>query len=192
MGACTWTVDTVREWAVEVGGLPKDQAARMPICGRDLVTLSVDGLRQALTAAELLPECIEGFISCVDMLRDAPAALPAATAPRNPKIPNPFRAFVVGVNDYLHGPRLRVCVNDARSVATLLDRKGYDVDLLEDCTLAVFCERFARFARSLAPSSIAVLYFAGHGVQVSGVNHFLFADQAESDACSASSRLQFK
>ena len=108
MGACTWTVDTVREWAVEVGGLPKDQAARVSLCGRDLAMLSVDGLRQALTAAELLPECIEEFISSVDMLRDAPAALPAATEPRNP---NTFRAFVVGINDY-HACSASSCVRE--------------------------------------------------------------------------------
>ena len=99
-----------------------------------------------------------------------------------PRHPCKFRAFVVGNNAYQRAPPLAMCVNDARAVGTLLQRKGYVVTILENAGVDSFAEHFYNFACSLSAGCTVVVHFSGHGFQAAGANRLLFVDQAEVDA----------
>lgn len=82
------------------------------------------------------------------------------------------KAFVVGLNHYTHLPPLNGCVNDARSVASLLEKNGdgsdnFDVKLLtsENANTAVTRGELMDGVKELfaGKSDIALFYFAGHG-----------------------------
>jgi uncharacterized caspase-like protein len=66
---------------------------------------------------------------------------------------------------------------DARSVAALFGRLGLqDVQLIENPTAEVWERETQRLAGRLTANDIAVLYYAGHAVQVEGENFFLASD----------------
>jgi uncharacterized caspase-like protein len=99
-----------------------------------------------------------------------------------PRHPCKFRAFVVGNNAYQRVPPLAKCVNDARAMGALLQRKGYVVTILEDAGVDSFAEHFYSFACSLSSGCTVVVLFSGHGFQAAGANRLLFVDQAKVDA----------
>jgi uncharacterized caspase-like protein len=106
----------------------------------------------------------------------------APPSPPPPRRPDKFRAFVVGNNAYQHLWPLGKCVDDARAMGALLERKGYAVTLLEDADVGGFEALFSQFASSLCSGCTVVLHFSGHGFQAAGSNRLLFVDQSEDDA----------
>jgi hypothetical protein len=85
-------------------------------------------------------------------------------------------AFVVGVASYPAPFQLPVCRADAEDMAWLLHRKGYNVTRLVDPTHAQLWSSFARFLQHLLCDTTAVIYFAGHGVQLAGANYLVPVD----------------
>ena len=86
-------------------------------------------------------------------------------------------ALVVGVADY-EGMPLSNPVNDARDVASALRMCDFDVELALDATLDDFEGAQERFEERLAPGTLAVFYFAGHGLEHAGENYLLMRDAA--------------
>lgn len=89
-------------------------------------------------------------------------------------------ALVVGA-DYRAADESRLAlVNtliDAAAVTTLLRKIGAaDVQLIENPSGDDWQAAVARFVQTLRPDDIAVLYYAGHAVQVNGENYFVTAD----------------
>lgn len=82
-------------------------------------------------------------------------------------------AFVVGNNNYRHVQKLLNPINDAKAVAEKLDRIGFDVTMVLDADERTLRKALAEYRKSSAGSDIALFYFAGHGVQISGENYFL-------------------
>ncbi|MBN9409224.1 MAG: caspase family protein [Burkholderiales bacterium] len=79
------------------------------------------------------------------------------------------RALIIGIDDYPDAP-LHGCVNDARTVATTLEKNGdgspnFAVRLLTSDAGAVTSEEMAGAVDELfkADAEIALLFFAGHG-----------------------------
>lgn len=73
--------------------------------------------------------------------------------------------------------RLANTLVDGRNIAEALRRAGVrDVRLVEEPDLAGWEAEITAFADRLGPSDIAVLYYAGHAIQVSGRNYFLAGD----------------
>lgn len=73
--------------------------------------------------------------------------------------------------------RLANTLVDGRNVAEALRRAGvHDVRLIEEPDLARWDAEIAAFADRLGPTDIALLYYAGHAIQVSGRNYFLTGD----------------
>ena len=70
-------------------------------------------------------------------------------------------------------PALRNPVNDARDLAKRLQSLGYVVTLELDTARVAFLAKFQDFARSLQTDDVALVFFAGHGLQIAGEN-FLF------------------
>lgn len=81
-------------------------------------------------------------------------------------------ALVIGNSNYEQGP-LRNPVNDARSIGNTLKGLGFDVTLLLDQNLRQMDEAVRTFGRNIKGGGIGLFYFAGHGVQVGGVNYLV-------------------
>jgi branched-chain amino acid transport system substrate-binding protein len=94
-------------------------------------------------------------------------AAAAQTAPRY--------ALVIGNSGYTSMPRLRNPSNDAHDVAEVLNRLGFSVTPLYDCTRKQMNQAIMAFRESLASdrASEGFFYFAGHGVQARGVNYLI-------------------
>ncbi len=86
-------------------------------------------------------------------------------------------ALVIGNAEY-HLGKLANPENDAHDVAEALKRSGFDVQLAVNRTLAQMEDDLRTFRASIQPGDVAMLYYAGHGVQVDGENYLLPVDNA--------------
>jgi len=86
-------------------------------------------------------------------------------------------ALVIGNAVYQNVPRLPNPVNDGVTIATTLKDAGFDVvDSRHDLT-AVDTRRALRdFADRARDADIAVVYYAGHGIEVDGGNYLIPVD----------------
>jgi PQQ-dependent catabolism-associated CXXCW motif protein len=90
-------------------------------------------------------------------------------------------ALVIGNNNYKNAPLLNP-VNDARLVAKTLQGLNFEVVLLENLNLRDFKAAVRRFVtRMESEDGTALLYYAGHGVQIEGRNYLLPIDVATGD-----------
>lgn len=85
-------------------------------------------------------------------------------------------ALVIGNSDYEFAPILPNPANDARAMAAKLRTlgfetvEGYDLDFDE---MRMTLRKFARQSRN---ADIATIFYAGHGIQVDGVNYLIPTD----------------
>jgi uncharacterized caspase-like protein len=82
-------------------------------------------------------------------------------------------ALVIGNAAYDNGTSLRNPINDARSIDGVLRGVGFEVIRLENATKPQIDQAILQFSRRLAPTSISLVYYAGHGVQVNGHNYLV-------------------
>jgi hypothetical protein len=76
-----------------------------------------------------------------------------------------YYALVIGNDDYQQWPRLNTAVNDAQSIADLLQKKyGFQVRVLANATRAQILDAFNQYTDELGPSDNLLVYYAGHGV----------------------------
>lgn len=93
-------------------------------------------------------------------------------------------ALVIGNSGYKHTTRLKNPTNDANDIAAVLERLGFDVVRGVDLDHAAMRERVRLFAEKLSGAQIALVFYAGHGLQVSGRNYLVPIDaklERESD-----------
>ncbi|MDX9822108.1 MAG: DUF1566 domain-containing protein [Syntrophales bacterium] len=81
-------------------------------------------------------------------------------------------ALVIGNSAYSTGP-LKNPVNDATDMAAALQKAGSTVTLKKNAKLREMEEAIEGFGNSLKRGGVGLFYFAGHGVQVNGVNYLL-------------------
>lgn len=105
----------------------------------------------------------------------APSASPAASAPQRRV------ALVIGNGAYSGMPRLKNPANDAADMATQLKALGFEVTLGVDVARSAFEEMLIRFARDARQSEVALIFYAGHGLQHNGVNYLLPVDARVDD-----------
>jgi len=85
-------------------------------------------------------------------------------------------ALVIGNGRYQTGP-LKNPLNDARDMAAALERLGFAVTLVTDAGLRDMEKALETFGKSLKTAGGAGLfYYAGHGMQVDGVNYLIPMD----------------
>lgn len=82
-------------------------------------------------------------------------------------------ALVIGNSDYAHAGTLRNPRNDANDMAETLTRLGFEVTLGLDLDQQKFAKTIDRFARQLDDAQVALLFYAGHGLQVSEKNYLV-------------------
>lgn len=88
-------------------------------------------------------------------------------------------ALVIGNDRYPNLPadrQLQKAVNDARSMSEALQRLGFSVIRGENQDRAQIVDSIVRFTNAIKPGDIALVFFAGHGVTISGANFLLPAD----------------
>jgi uncharacterized caspase-like protein len=86
-------------------------------------------------------------------------------------------ALVIGNSTYANVPRLPNPANDAPAVADLLKAVHFDsVQLQLDAGIADLRRAVSDFAYLAADADIAVVYYAGHGMEIDGNNYLVPVD----------------
>ena len=85
-------------------------------------------------------------------------------------------AFVVGNGAYTQASALRNPAADARAMARKLEETGFEVVLGTDLTIADFRKAIRTFSREARQAKVALLFYAGHGIQADGENYLLPVD----------------
>ena len=89
-------------------------------------------------------------------------------------------ALLIGNQAYANPAlALRNPANDARGLATALDGLGFSTRVLLDADRGAMLAALDAFADEAAGAEMALVFFAGHGVQLGGENHLLGAGFAE-------------
>lgn len=81
-------------------------------------------------------------------------------------------ALVIGNGDYADNP-LENPLKDARGMAAALRELGFDVLAGENATRNQMLQLLRDFSGRLRGGGVGLFYFAGHGVQVNGVNYLI-------------------
>lgn len=84
-------------------------------------------------------------------------------------------ALVIGNSQYEKGPLINPA-NDSEDIANLLEKIGFDVKLLQDASLRKMAKAVDEFGSKLSKQGAGLFYYAGHGVQVKGVNYLIPID----------------
>ncbi|MFZ6008775.1 MAG: caspase family protein [Bacteroidota bacterium] len=107
-------------------------------------------------------------------------------------------ALVIGNSDYQHGNVLKNPINDARSMARILEGQGFKVTKIENATMRDLKMSIDNFGRELENYDVGLFYYAGHGIQVKGLNYLVPVDaniqseaQVEYDCVQADRVLSF-
>jgi uncharacterized caspase-like protein len=86
-------------------------------------------------------------------------------------------ALVLGNSVYQNAPPLSNPVNDAAVIAAKLREAGFDaVDSRHDLPAAETRRALRDFADAARDADIAVVYYAGHGLEVEGTNYLVPVD----------------
>jgi len=86
-------------------------------------------------------------------------------------------ALVLGDSAYQNAPALANPVNDAAVVAAKLKEAGFDVvDSRHDLSASETRRALRDFEDSARDADIAVVYYAGHGIEVDGTNYLIPVD----------------
>ncbi len=81
-------------------------------------------------------------------------------------------ALVIGNSAYSSGP-LKNPVNDATDIAAALQRLGFQVILKKNANLETMEGVIEDFGNRLKRGGVGLFYYAGHGVQVNGINYLI-------------------
>lgn len=86
-------------------------------------------------------------------------------------------ALVIGVSNYQRVPRLPNPVHDATAMGALFKKAGFDsVDEMRDLGIVELRRVIREFSDKAKDADIAVVYYAGHGMEVDGANYLIPAD----------------
>lgn len=132
-------------------------------------------LKSALMTAGLLGSLF-GFVCGPVSAQVAPVepAAPAALQGPEQRV-----ALVIGNSNYQNAPQLANPDNDAQSMAQFLNSAGFEVisatDLGQNDMLRVV-QDFSAKVSARGPNTVAMVYYAGHGVQLAGENYLVPVD----------------
>lgn len=88
-------------------------------------------------------------------------------------------ALVIGQSAYKSVPALPNPVNDARAMTQLLTDSGFTVSSASDLSQNEMRAKVSEFASQIAakgPDTVALVFYAGHGIQVDGENFLIPVD----------------
>ena len=85
-------------------------------------------------------------------------------------------ALVVGNSSYEHMGRLHNPANDAADVSEALRRLGFDVTPVLDADRQSLAGALSAFAQRSQDADVALVFFAGHGMEINGVTYLIPVD----------------
>ena len=85
-------------------------------------------------------------------------------------------ALVIGNSDYAHATRLPNPQNDARAIGDKLTQIGFEVFLHENLGGQDFRVALGTFAEEALRADLAVVFYAGHGIEMGGRNYLIPID----------------
>lgn len=86
-------------------------------------------------------------------------------------------ALVLGISAYQHVAKLPNPSNDADAMAALFRKSGFDVvETKRDVGIADLRRAVGDFSDKVQDADVAVVFFAGHGIEVDGTNYLVPAD----------------
>jgi len=176
--------------APRVGVMPSPQAAAAvpPVVAAAPAT-NAPAEPNGPSAADIaaLRQQIEALQAQMSRQGAALAQPPAAARPSAPRLR--ARALVVGNGAYgslgtLGNPR-----NDANAIAEMLRNFGVEVDLMLDAGRSALVQALADFQTRAAGYDVNILFYAGHGLQISGINYLVPVDLPAAGATVGSVKL---
>jgi uncharacterized caspase-like protein len=92
-------------------------------------------------------------------------------------------ALVIGNSAYKNVARLKNPANDAAAVVAMFKKAGFDsVDLRLDVSATDMRRALREFGNKTRDADVAVIYYAGHGIELDGTNYLIPVDaQLETD-----------
>jgi uncharacterized protein len=109
----------------------------------------------------LLAACLLFFLTCIT----------SAFAAEDRRV-----ALVIGNSAYDSVAKLPNPVNDATAMGAALSRLGFDVTLLTDVGKVAFDQGLADFSEKASGADLALVFYAGHGIEMGGVNYLIPVD----------------
>ena len=86
-------------------------------------------------------------------------------------------ALVIGVSAYRQVPQLPNPARDAEAMTALFKNAGFDVvESKRDLGIAELRRAVREFSETSRDADISVVYYAGHGIEVDGINYLVPAD----------------
>jgi uncharacterized caspase-like protein len=88
-------------------------------------------------------------------------------------------ALVIGQSAYRSVPALPNPGNDAKAMSQLLSDSGFEVLSASDLSQSQIRDKVSEFAGKVAekgPDSVALVFYAGHGIQIDGENYLMPID----------------
>ena len=133
--------------------------------------MTIDPRRLRFFAFEFVSRQLLGVAGCILLMLMA-LPIPKANAALDADVRT---ALVVGNAGYSFGP-LANPINDARALAGSLRELGFEVTVLEDANLAELQGALDDLAQTFKEGGIGLFYYAGHAVQMRGINYLLPTD----------------
>ncbi|WP_271593560.1 caspase family protein [Bradyrhizobium sp. CCBAU 65884] len=88
-------------------------------------------------------------------------------------------ALVIGNSAYKSVPKLANPANDAGLIGGMLRKAGFDtVDVRQDLNASEMRKALREFGGRTRDADVAVIYYAGHGMEVDGTNYLIPTDAA--------------
>ncbi len=95
-------------------------------------------------------------------------------------------ALLIGNAAYTNVSTLANPVNDVRLIEASLQSHGFDVTRIEDQTLSQMNRALRDFRDKADAAEVAMVYYAGHGIEIGGVNYLIPTDAELTDERDAS------
>lgn len=119
---------------------------------------------------------VRGFILMRIFCTIAVAFL-AFCLPAAPVLADKRVALIIGNSDYRHVPKLANPANDAAAMSLLLKNAGFDVvETRQNLTGADMRRSMRDFFETTRDADIAMVFYAGHGIEVGGTNYLIPID----------------
>jgi hypothetical protein len=89
-------------------------------------------------------------------------------------------ALAIGVDRYDHLLRLQKAAGDAHTIAEEFRSAGYRTTQIGDLHREAFWQEWSFFLDQIKPGDEVAFFFAGHGIEIGGLNYLLLADVPKS------------
>ena len=86
-------------------------------------------------------------------------------------------ALVMGNSAYQNVNRLANPINDSEAMSAMLKKAGFDVvELKRDLNVSEMRRALRDFSDTVRDADVVIVYFAGHGIEIDGVNYVIPVD----------------